>query len=360
MALSGRLTQHILDLNATQSRRYIEETPLRLAYLRAHPTKIIVFKCMDSRLNLAVMAGLLFGILIAKRNIGGIFDVGWPALAQRLIQEMDEAWLNRNRCLFLVTYHWSASDDPEHPHLGCAGHNNDKDAAMASAAKTVMDLRFGFHGDIQRNYAILVGIETDGGSLVFHSEDGKSTISTADLIGVTDDVIAMIFRGMYPNMADDILRDLVPLIRGNIEYVKALTRHPKSDGEKMHREQLICLGTLFDWLHEIGLSLIVNDVDPEFRKAFAKGGSIVISNREAGRIPADEHAACMISVPYARDFERHSAILRARYLFEAGQEALRQALGPEFGFFQFLTGVMDKNTRLFEPIDTQKIMPVSG
>jgi hypothetical protein len=52
----------------------------RERYLSEHPTAIVVLKCMDGRINIPVATHTPTGILMPFRNLGGMFDLGWPYL----------------------------------------------------------------------------------------------------------------------------------------------------------------------------------------------------------------------------------------------------------------------------------------
>ena len=56
----------------------------RERYLSEHPTAIAVLKCMDGRINMPVATNTPTGILMPFRNLGGMFDLGWPHLGEVL------------------------------------------------------------------------------------------------------------------------------------------------------------------------------------------------------------------------------------------------------------------------------------
>ena len=56
----------------------------RERYLAEHPTAIAVLKCMDGRINIPVATNTPVGILMPFRNLGGMFDLGWPHLGEVL------------------------------------------------------------------------------------------------------------------------------------------------------------------------------------------------------------------------------------------------------------------------------------
>ena len=60
----------------------------RQRYLAEHPTAIAVLKCMDGRINIPVATQTPAGILMPFRNLGGMFDLGWPHLGEVLIHHV--------------------------------------------------------------------------------------------------------------------------------------------------------------------------------------------------------------------------------------------------------------------------------
>lgn len=124
-----KIAQFLLKHNKSQSEIYSspDETLARRQYRALHPTEIAALKCMDGRLNLPLMTKTPWGIIQPFRNVGGIFDFGWPFFGQ-LIQNWIGYSVEKARdCLILVTYHWSKGD----PHRGCKGFGYDVARARA-------------------------------------------------------------------------------------------------------------------------------------------------------------------------------------------------------------------------------------
>jgi hypothetical protein len=99
----------------------------RERYLAEHPTAIAVLKCMDGRINIPVATNTPVGILMPFRNLGGIFDLGWPHLGEVLAHHVQRVVSAGRHVVFLVTYHYSQGD----PRRGCAGFDYDTAAAIA-------------------------------------------------------------------------------------------------------------------------------------------------------------------------------------------------------------------------------------
>ncbi|PID64716.1 MAG: hypothetical protein CR977_03375, partial [Gammaproteobacteria bacterium] len=99
----------------------------RERYLAKHPTSIAVLKCMDGRINIPLATNTPVGILMPFRNLGGMFDLGWPHLGAVLSNHVLHKIKSGHRVLILITYHWSKGS----PARGCAGFAYDTAAAIA-------------------------------------------------------------------------------------------------------------------------------------------------------------------------------------------------------------------------------------
>lgn len=342
-----QLTEMVLGLNRESSGLYLRQKKLRTDYRRSHPTMIIAFVCSDGRVQFVRMTGIPMGHARVERNIGAKFRTGWPTERGRLNQLVSLAWEDRRRCLFIAGYHFSKSDT----HLGCAGSGYDTAVAKATADQVRAELMYGYRGGIQGNYAITVGIETDAEALVFHGRDGVA-LATPEMGEPDDARLAEVARSLYPDMEDDLVRDLVPLMRGNIEHVREMRAETKPPVKFDHTERVLAVGQGFDdWLLTPNLALIVNDGDPRLDDSIATAAGIILKNRDAGRIP-DTHALNLVAVPYFNDAERPQAVLHAQYLGELCRETLKERYPSGIGFFRELLCVMDWETRLLEPIET--------
>ena len=140
----------------------------RERYLAEHPTAIAVLKCMDGRINIPVATHTPTGILMPFRNLGGIFDLGWPHLGEVLAHHVQRMTGTGRRVLFLITYHWSRGN----PRRGCAGFNYDTAAAIAHTEEIRRQVEHIFgsgHGTV---YPLVCGFETDEEALAIHGSDG--------------------------------------------------------------------------------------------------------------------------------------------------------------------------------------------
>jgi hypothetical protein len=344
--MAYQLIPELLELNRAQSELYLQQTPARKAYRAKHPTLIAAFKCMDGRVHLPLMTRTPFGLIRPKRNIGGIFDIGWPALRGRVGDLRKYALAKGRHFLCMATYHFSKGD----PHRGCAGHGYDTKKAIGAATSLVDELDFFFAVDpLRQVYTIMVGVETDCETLIFHGKNGK-TASMVDYASADAATLLALIRELYPDMPAQVVNDLLPLMAGNAMHTAELCKQPKGDVELEHMERILAVGQGFDWLHKINYALIVNDTDPQLHATIAMSAGIIKGNRDAGRIPK-ESALYFASVSYHDDTERNGAIMSAKYLTRLGLEAIRQAHPDLEGFFKPLTAVLRWDTRRLEVIE---------
>ncbi len=344
--MAHQLIPELLEMNRAQSELYLQQALSRKTYRAKHPTLIAAFKCMDGRVHLPLMTRTPFGLIRPFRNIGGIFDAGWPALRGRLAQMRSYALSHGRHFLCMATYHFSKGD----AHRGCAGHNYDTEKAKEAASSMVEQLRFFFSMDpLRQVYTIMVGVETDCEALVFHGRNGK-VVSMADMQSADGAALMELIRELYPDMPQQVAQDLIPLMAGNIEHVRDLGCKEKSHVELEHMERVLAVGQGFDWLHKINYALIVNDADPQLEVTIGKAAGIIKSNRDAGRIPK-ESAVLFASVSYYNETEKHGAIMNAKYLTRLGLETIKKTHPDLEGFFKPLTAVMHWDTRRLEIIE---------
>ncbi|HCV13961.1 MAG TPA: hypothetical protein DGC76_09760, partial [Candidatus Accumulibacter sp.] len=152
----------------------------RERYLAEHPTAIAVLKCMDGRINIPVATNTPVGLLMPFRNLGGIFDLGWPHLGEVLAHHVQRVVNAGRHVVFLVTYHYSQGD----PRRGCAGFQYDTAAAIAHTYEIRRQVEHIFGTDHSTVYPLVCGFETDEDALVIHGTAGDrldlSTLTSTD------------------------------------------------------------------------------------------------------------------------------------------------------------------------------------
>ncbi len=295
-----------------------------------------------------LLTGTPMGIMNPVRNIGGVFELGWPALQHRIRQVVDFSMERRLLNLVLATYHFAKGDK----HRGCRGHGYDTKKAIASARNLVLQFEEVYGDGRQQVDPIMVGIETDEEALIFHGRDGRHSISMAECVGKDEASMRTLIQELYPDMREKVVEDLLPLMLGNARHVQELQMRPREPVQLEHTERVLAVGQGFDWLHKPNYALIINDFDPKMDDAIAAAAKIIGENRDAGRIPSSG-ALILASVAYGDIGPSKSlAVIRARYLTRLARETLDNHQPELSRFFHSLTTVVDWNTRQLEIVET--------
>ena len=322
----------------------------RERYLSEHPTAIVVLKCMDGRINIPVATNTPTGILMPFRNLGGMFDLGWPYLGEVLSHHVLRMTRAGRRVLVLITYHWSRGN----PQRGCAGFNFDTAAAIAHThqIRSQVEHIFGSgHGTV---YPLVCGYETDDEALTIHGTDDSVVLDLAGVSRSEEAALEPRLADLLPDMPLQMRADLLPLLHGNLAHI-AEVRQQAERHERMldiqHREWMICLGRGFDFLHTPNVALIIGPYSPDLADPLRKAAGIIEANMHAGRIP-DDGFLLLASAPYDEiGVDRARAELKAHFLsrFAAG------VLDSEFSALaqkMFVhTAVLDWRSRRLELID---------
>jgi hypothetical protein len=287
-------------------------------YLAQHPTAIVALKCMDGRINIPIVTDTPPGILQAFRNLGGMFDLGWPYLGEVLANHVQRMVADGRQVLIIITYHFSRGDAQR----GCAGFGYDTEAALAHTRtiKRQAEQIFGSkHGTV---YPLICGFETDEDALLLHGVDGQ----LLDLSTVAPDQASSLgprLSALYPDLPEQIHTDLLRLLRGNLQWVSQMRKTCRLL-EIEHREWLICLGRGFDFLHTPNLALIIGPYSPDLTDPIHKAAGIIEANMQAGRIP-DDGFLLFTSTPYDEiGVDRARAELKSRFLADYAAEVIRK------------------------------------
>lgn len=339
----GTLVEFVLKRNRAQSREFCAPGSqlARRLYRAQHPSEIIALKCMDGRLNLAVMTNTPPGIIKPYRNIGGKFDLGWPYFGRLILDDIEYSVSKGRPTIVLSTYHFSKGDD----HRGCAGYKYDTAAARNGAVKLAGQFREAFGGNHVAVFPIVIGIETDEGGLVFHG-DGKDSFDVANHVDANTESIHSRLRHMYSSMPEHIIEDLLPLVVGNQRYVRDMRAMKRPVVELEHKEQIIAVGRGFDWLHLPNRALIIGPYDPRWEDAVATAGTIVQGNMKAKRIPEKDGVLLLVSAPFRSiGADQGVAIEKAVFLAREAERVLRENTPQLVKCLKVLVATVDMNTR---------------
>ncbi|MFO7649127.1 carboxysome shell carbonic anhydrase [Halomonas sp. 3H] len=317
----------------------------RERYLARHPTRILAMKCMDGRLHLPHATRTPLGIITPFRNLGGIFDLGWPYLGEILTDAVGQAIRAGNGVLLVITYHFSRGSKAR----GCAGFDCDHRAALAHARQIQAQAERLFGRDRRNVYPLVCGFETDSDALIVHGEDD----ATLDIGTLAEDATPSLERrlaSLCPDMAADIRRDLLPLLAGNLAHVAAL-RGVARDLDIEHREWVICVGRGFDFLHLPNTALIIGPYGPDLAEPIGTAADIIDDNMAAGRIP-DDGFMLLASTPYqAVGVDRARAELKSRFLADFAARVIQRQHPRLAERMRSHTAVVHWPTRRLERLD---------
>jgi hypothetical protein len=285
-------------------------------YQAKHPTAIVVLKCMDGRINIPIVTGTPPGIIQPFRNLGGMFDLGWPHLGEIMANHVKKMVDAGRRVLILITYHFSQGSVER----GCAGFAYDTEAARAHTLDIKQQLESIFGKDHATVYPVICGLETDEDALRLHG-NREETLDLARLQNNQDAELRQNLAEMYPDMPDQVMLDLQRLLVGNLQWI-AEVRRSNRPLEIEHREWMICLGRGFDFLHTPNLALIIGPYSPDLADPIRKAAGIIESNMNAGRIP-DDGFLLLASVPYEEiGVDRARAELKSHFLARFAAEVI--------------------------------------
>jgi hypothetical protein len=324
MDIHSHPIEHRIDWLFDIATRYAEsftspETWLaRSRYLAEHPTAILVLKCMDGRINIPIATKTPKGIIQPFRNLGGMFNLGWPHLGEVLAHNVQQVVHAGRRTLVLITYHYSKGD----PHRGCAGFNYDTAAAHAHTLEIRAQVEHTFGLGHDTVYPLVCGFETDEDALILHCDNGQ-TLNLAQLDPAEVPRLPQRLADLFPDMPTQVRADLLPLLMGNLEHI-AEVRQTSRELNIEHREWIICIGRGFDFLHMPNLALIIGPYSPDLGDPIRKAAGIIESNMQAGRIP-DDGFLLLASSPYEEvGVDRARAQLKARFLSQFAAEEIER------------------------------------
>lgn len=317
----------------------------RQRYLAQHPTSIVVMKCMDGRIHIPHATRTPLGIITPFRNLGGIFDLGWPYLGELLTESVLQAANSGRGTLMLITYHFSSG----HTARGCAGFNCDTDAAKAHAYRIAKQAGELFGHDHQQVYPLVCGFETDSDAMILHGQQGD-VLDMRDWVGQPASELPATLARLCPDMPADIQRDLLPLLIGNLAHVTALNGVAR-ELDIEHREWVICVGRGFDFLHLPNTALIIGPYGPDLAEPIATAATIIAANMRAGRIP-DDGFMLLASTPYQHSgVDRARAALKSRFLSDFAEQVIRRHHPELANIMRRHTAVVHWPTRRMDSLD---------
>jgi hypothetical protein len=350
MEMHGKPIQERIDWLFAHARRHAEEfssPELALArkrYLAEHPTAIAALKCMDGRINLSVATQTPMGVVQPFRNLGGMFDLGWPHLGEVLTAYVNEMVSHGRRVLLLVTYHFSKGD----PKRGCAGFAFDTEAAKAHTRQIQTQVSHVFGLSHSTVYPLICGFETDEEALVIHGTDGQ-TLDMATLSESGFSLLDARLAALLPDMPSRMRADLLPLVEGNLRRVFEL-RKTVRDVDIEHREWMICIGRGFDFLHMPNLALIIGPYSPDLADPIRKAAGIITANMKHERIPEDGFLLLASSPYHEPGVDRARAELKAQFMSRFAADVIDNEFPDLAERMHRRVTVMNWHSRALEPL----------
>ena len=280
------------------------------------------------------------------RNLGGMFDLGWPHLGEVVAHHVERMVGDGRRILFLITYHWSRGN----PRRGCAGFGYDTAAAIVHTQQIRQQMEHIFGHGHATVYPLVCGFETDEESLTLHGNDGASLdLST---LGADDQpTLEPRLAALLPDLPAQMRADLLPLLAGNLAHIadiRAQIARRERQLDIEHREWTICIGRGFDFLHTPNQALIIGPYSPNLAEPVRKAAGIIKSNMQAGRIPADGFLL-FASVPYDEiGVDRARAELKTRFLSRFAANVIAEDFPELAARMTQRTTVLDWHARQME------------
>lgn len=336
----------VFDLARRHAAEFVspESQLARSRYLAEHPTAIMALKCMDGRINIPVATRTPPGIVQPFRNLGGMFNLGWPHLGEVMAEYVQGMVRGGRRALALVTYHFSKGD----PRRGCAGFDYDTEAARAHTFDIRKQIEHVFGSGHATVYPVVCGFETDEDALILHGANGE-TLDVAALSPGDAPALRSRLARLFPDMPGQVCTDLAPLLEGNLRHVIEV-RGSSRELDIEHREWMVCLGRGFDFLHTPNLALIIGPYSPDLADPIRKAAAIIEANMKAGRIP-DDGFLLLASAPYVEyGMDRARAELKARFLSEFAAGEIRRTHPALARKMHVNTAVLDWRSRALERI----------
>jgi len=317
----------------------------RSRYLEEHPTAIVVFTCMDGRINIPVATNTPHGIILSFRNLDGRFDLGWPHLGRVLTKLMDGLASQRRPILVLIMYHYSKGN----PCNSCDGFNYDTYSARTHMYGIKRQIEAVFSTGHCKVYPLVWGFETDEDTVVLHGSSGNvldlSTISSTD-----QETLPALLAQLYSDMPDLMRQDLLTLVKGNIAHIasiKQASREPIIE----HREWMICIGRAFDWLYMPNQALIIGPYSPDLADPIRKAAGIIDANMRAGNIPDDGFLLLAQETYQEIGANRAYAELKSRFLSRFAANIVRVDFPKLAEKMHVRTAVLNWQLRAMEMID---------
>ncbi|MCX6755378.1 MAG: hypothetical protein NT068_02465 [Candidatus Nomurabacteria bacterium] len=351
--MANKTTEFLISHNIEESikHRSPERKHARMLYKELHPARILLFKCMDGRVHIAKFTNIPTGILRPYRTLGGIFDLGDSYLSD-LIEKTIKHCSSKKPCLIVSTYHFSKGSEKR----CCAGHDNNTGQALVWAKRLRDQFKSVFLE--KRNegilYSIVMGIETDNQSLIFHNKNGEIFNVFENLNSSREEIILKMLK-IFPDVSDEVMNALMELVMGNYNYIKNSTSEEVAL-DREHKELSLCIGLGFDWLHIPNKALIVSPFRSHLKTlddCIAIAASIILKNIKSGRVDEKDGVTIMCAGLLFKEHTNDEAQkMRAHFLYKTAKKVIEKRVPELLNYnLEYVVGVTSHDTRLFTEFD---------
>ena len=219
--------------------------------------------------------------------------MGWSYLSSVVDECIDHEVRRGRKVLFLITYHFSRGDK----HRGCAGHDYDKKKAIQSVIAFKEQIERIYGADHRIVCPVICGFETDFDALILHGDNG-GIADLSELEDSSETNVKSLLTDIFRKMPQDILRDFVPLVQGNIRHIAEIKTRNRAIIDVQHKESVLAVGRGFDWLHEPNRALVIGPYQPNLDDAIRVGLKVILSNFEGRRIQKKDGFIALASATY--------------------------------------------------------------
>lgn len=338
----------LIEVNEKASDKFIKDELPRRLYQAEHKTNMLALKCMDGRINIPLVTGTPSGIIKPYRNIGGYFDLGWPMLGGEIQDVIEEGVSKGRKSLILITYHYSKGDTSR----GCAGFNHNTEKAFNFTVNLHRQFNRIFGENNGVVFPVVIGLETDTDSLVFHPENpaDKNALYLSEDINSDHDYLYSLLSNLYPHMDKYVKEDIIPLIKGNILHIKKIKDSNRKLEDMKHNEWVLGVGRGFDWLHEPNTALLVGPFNPDLANPILTAIDIIRNNMESGLINNDGFLVLCSSVFKKNGIDKNRAIEKSNFFCSKIKKHLKDNFPLLLPKAKFMLVVLDQNTLKIEQV----------
>ncbi len=355
---NGNGIEWLLQVNAENSAKFLADQKDRQNWRKEHRTQFKWLKCMDGRLLASDWTETPMGIIAPMRNLGGIFDIGWPHFHSVVHEWKGYADDHENDSVLFCSYHYSRGSKQR----GCKGHGYNDERALRYSAKMKKDWDEYSSAEVRsgktdtRLFPILVGMETDREALILHGEDGEAW-DLSEIDDTSDDGLWNLAIGRYPSIyasARNVIGDLVELFRGNTSHIARIKELCRPPQEMDHRESILAVGRGFDWLHLPNKALIVGPWQDNLAEPIATAARLIQNNLESGILGDSKIVLLTSGVWRDPGGEQVLAKDKSLYLMKTiAMPVIRESFSKLLPRLELLVITTDLNTRKVEVIERQ-------